>query len=339
VWTAGVGAKSTAGTRQSAACRAALLTAVLGAIGCVDEPDVVAVAMAEPTPTLLELDGDIALSDPAAIHDNETYWVFSTGDELPIRSSGDLHSFVRAGSAFAVAPAWIAQEVPEATSLWSPDVAFFGGQYHLYYAVSTRGDNQSCIGHATADSLPSIEAWTDRGPLICSKHGDDWNAIDPNVLDDQQGAHWLALGSFRSGLKLILLDDEGARIGSDFVPLAKRPTPGMIQAPALSYHGGYYYLFAALGEGEGHTLIVGRGSSIRGPYVDRSGEDLWDGGGTLLLADSERFVGPGSNDVLTVNDQFFNFYHAYDREDGDQPQLRVSTLVWDAEGWPLSAGP
>jgi arabinan endo-1,5-alpha-L-arabinosidase len=304
-----------------------------------ESPDVIAIRTAEPTPELLTLSGDLELKDPSAIYDGETFWIVSSGDQLPIRASNDLRAFDRVGNAFTSLPGWVEVEVPAADSFWSPDIAYFNGLYHLYYAVSTVGDNQSCIGHATTAALPAAESWTDLGPVICSHHGDNWNAIDPNVLDDDDGAHWLALGSFRSGIKLILLDEDGLRSGSELVPLAKRPDPGQVQAPALSHQNGFYYLYVAFGEGDGHTLNIGRASSIRGPYFDRDGLDLWAGGGSLLLGDTARFHGPGSNDVLTLGEQSFNLYHAYDTAADNRATLRISTLVWDSQGWPISAGP
>ncbi|MDF3067796.1 MAG: putative Beta-xylosidase [Polyangiaceae bacterium] len=318
--------------------RSALVAAALSHAGCAADPDVVAVAVAPPTPELLELAGDIAVSDPSALHDGDDYWVISTGEQLPIRRSPDLRAFERVGGAFEQLPAWVAEEVPEASTFWSPDLAYFNGQYHLYYAVSTLGDNQSCIGHATAEALPSLGEWADRGPVICSTRADNWNAIDPNVLQDEQGTHWLVLGSFRSGIKLIGLDEEGMRAGADLIPLAKRQDIG-IQAPALAHRDGWYYLFASLGAGDEHALIVGRSASIRGPYLDREGLDLWEGGGSLLLEAGDRYRGPGSNDVLDVDGQHYNFFHSYDSEDANEARLRVSTLVWDREGFPISAGP
>jgi arabinan endo-1,5-alpha-L-arabinosidase len=317
----------------------AAVVVALASAACVEAPDVIASRTEQLTPELLSLSGDVELTDPSAIYADETFWIVSSGPQLPIRTSSDLRAFDRVGNAFAALPDWVATEVPGAESFWSPDVAYFNGLYHLYYAVSTVNDNQSCIGHATAPALPAIESWTDLGPLICSHHDDNWNAIDPNVLVDDDGLHWLALGSFRSGIKLILLDQDGMRSGSELVPLAKRPDAGAIQAPALSHQNGFYYLYVAFGEYDGHTLNVGRANSIRGPYLDRDGVDLWAGGGSLLLGDAERFHGPGSNDVLTVGEQSFNVYHAFDTAADNRAVLRISTLGWDAQGWPLSAGP
>ena len=43
-------------------------------------------------------------------------------------------------------PAWARAEVPGATGIWAPDVSYFAGAYHLYYAVSTFGSQRSVIG-------------------------------------------------------------------------------------------------------------------------------------------------------------------------------------------------
>ena len=45
-------------------------------------------------------------------------------------------------------PAWFQQLVPEyqPRNIWAPDISYFGGQYHLYYSVSSFGSNRSLIG-------------------------------------------------------------------------------------------------------------------------------------------------------------------------------------------------
>ena len=35
----------------------------------------------------------------------------------------------------------------------------------------------------------------------------------------------------------------------------------------------------------------------------------------------------------------YSFYFAYDADNGGQVSLRLSTLTWDDDGWPRSAGP
>ncbi len=35
----------------------------------------------------------------------------------------------------------------------------------------------------------------------------------------------------------------------------------------------------------------------------------------------------------------YNFYHAYDADNGGRSVLRGAELVWDTAGWPISGGP
>src|SRR5205814_2301884 len=101
------------------------------------------------------------------------------------------------------------QAVPHTQTLWAPDISFFNGQYYLYYACSTFGSNRSGIGLATNTTLDPSDAayhWQDCGLVLESRQNDDFNAIDPNRVIDRNRRHWLALGSFWSGLKLVELD-------------------------------------------------------------------------------------------------------------------------------------
>jgi arabinan endo-1,5-alpha-L-arabinosidase len=77
---------------------------------------------------------------------------------------------------------------------------------------------------------------------------------------------------------------------------------------------------------------------VLGPYVDREGRALLQGGGTLVLDAGGAFVGPGHNAVLIDGTRAYNVYHAYLATNGAS-QLRISELVWDEAGWPISGGP
>lgn len=300
--------------------------------------------MTEPTSLSLSLSGDLELFDPSAIFDGERYWVVSTGAGMPIRASTDLKQFELLGDAVPGLPTWAADHVPKATHFWSPDVAYFGGRYHLYYALAGGGGQLACIGHATASKLGSVGSWTDDGaPVICTQQEDDWFAIDPSVLVDDDEKAWLLAGS-SPGLKLIELEASGGRTAAEPTPIAARPDGGVIQASAITRHGGYYYVFASFdlccrGADSTRSIRFGRSSTLFGPYLDRDGTSLLDGGGSVLLEGGPRWKGPGSNDVLQQGDQSYSFYFAYDADNDGKTSLRLSTLAWDEEGWPRSAGP
>jgi arabinan endo-1,5-alpha-L-arabinosidase len=309
--------------------------------------DLCAVARSDPSkpPAAWSLTGDLGAHDPTLIAQDGRYYLWQTGPRLPAKTSRDLHAWRAAGSAFGTAnPAWIAKEVPGASDLWAPDVSFFGGLYHLYYSASTFGSNASCIGHATRPSLSS-GAWSDRGSVLCSNHGakDDWNAIDPNIVLGEQGEPWLVFGSFWSGIKVVALKQDGSRKDGEVHALASR-NGGAIEGPFVVRRCGYYYLFVSFdrccnGADSTYNLRVGRSRELLGPYLDRQGKAMMQGGGTLLLEGAGRYRGPGHNAVVFTETGALNVYHAYDANAGGAPTLRVAELVWDTEGWPVSGGP
>jgi arabinan endo-1,5-alpha-L-arabinosidase len=266
---------------------------------------------------------------------------------LGAKTSTDFTTWSNASTVFSTNPSWIAPLVTGVTNLWAPDISYFGGQYHLYYSASTFGSNRSCIGHATREALDT-GSWTDHGEVICSNvsSNEDWNAIDPNVVLDESGMPYLSFGSFWSGLQMIPLDPSGARVGTaPPVALANRPNDeGAVEAPFIVRRCGYYYLFASWdrccqGADSTYNIRVTRSTSVTGPYTDKAGTAAAQGGGTLLVQGDARWKGPGHNAVIFRGNAAYNVYHAYDANANGRVTLRVSELVWDADGWPISAGP
>lgn len=306
-----------------------------------DRCDVAVLDPARP-PRALDVTGDLGTHDPAVIAQDGTFYVWQTGPRLPGKTSTDLIHWSGAPSAFGANPAWISSEVPGASDLWAPDLSYFGGTYHLYYSASTFGSNHSCIGHATRDALDE-GSWQDHGSVICSGNGDDHNTIDPNVIVDTDGTPWLAFGSFWSGIKIARLKDDGSRADDELHAIASRGGDA-IEAPFIVRRCGYYYLFVSFdrccdGAASTYNIRVGRAAGVLGPYVDRDGTPLLDGGGTQIVSGGDRWRGPGHSAVIFSEFRAYNVFHAYDASDNGRPKLRVAELAWDDQGWPVSGGP
>jgi arabinan endo-1,5-alpha-L-arabinosidase len=294
--------------------------------------------------------GDIRqVHDPSIIKEGKTYYVFSTRAGIAIRCSKDLIQWQLCGDVFAHLPEWAVKDVPGLRGLWAPDVSYFNGRYYLYYSVSTFGSNHSSIGLATNETLDSSSdkyRWVDQGKVIGSNIDDDWNAIDPNVVFDEHNQPWLAFGSFWGGIKLRKLEQATGKLSSqdqNLYSLASRPrtssSPGAIEAPNIIRKNGYYYLFVSFdlccrGANSTYNIRVGRARRLTGPYIDRSGKAMIDGGGTLVVGGAGRWAGPGHCAVLQEREGDHLVYHAYDTEWRGVPTLRISTLHWDSEGWP-----
>ena len=318
--------------------RVALVGCFFSVAACSGAPDIVAVQ-----PRALELSGDLDARDPSVIESAGTFYLFGTGPGIATKTSTDLRFWQNGPSVFDANPAWIADRVPDVGELWSPTVRFFGGVYHLYYAASTFGSDRSCIGHATRAALDTSDVWSDQGPILCSNTTstvDHFNAIDPELLLTPGAAPWLVFGSFDTGIKLARLSDAGTLMTSTFIDVAARPNDGgALQASSLFQHAGYSYLFVSFDLDSSHRIMVGRAADSQGPYSDRAGTPLLEGGGSLVLGSDARFHGPGSNAILSVGGRDFNVYHAYDTSNAGLATLRIAELVWDDQGWPISGGP
>jgi arabinan endo-1,5-alpha-L-arabinosidase len=241
---------------------------------------------------------------------------------------------------FASNPSWIAPLLPQVTDLWSPDLSAFGNSIHLYYTASAFNSGQSCIGHATTPSLD--HAFQDSGkPILCAGTGstpDTFDAVDPSVVLDDLGNPWLVFGSWKDGIHILALDQAGDRLNDQMTRLAARPASANALQAAFIYRGPeYFYLFVSFDSNPSHTLHVGRSKQVTGPYVDRAGTDMLQGGGTILLQSNDIYKGPGSNSVFNDNGCALNAYHAYDGN-GDS-MLRIAPLVFDKDQWPVTGGP
>jgi arabinan endo-1,5-alpha-L-arabinosidase len=316
---------------------------------------------------VIKVEGDVKYThDPSIAKDGDTWYLFGTANgpvrkgELPIRCSQDLHHWSLCGSVFEQIPEWIKKESPETKELWAPDISYFNGEYHLYYAFSAFGKNTSGIALLTNKTLnpksPDFH-WVDHGPVLRSRVEDDFNAIDPNIVLDEKGQPWLSFGSFWSGIKMRKVDSETGLTPTNDPKLyalatRKRPQnpppnpPGLpgdwqaVEAPFIVRHADYYYLFVSFdlccrGTKSSYKTMVARSRSVTGPYLDEKGTPMLDGGGTPLLLGNTRWFGPGGESLLQQKDGDIIVFHAYDGKTGDA-YLQISTINWE-NGWPKVA--
>jgi arabinan endo-1,5-alpha-L-arabinosidase len=306
---------------------------------------------------MLSVEGDISpVHDPAVIKAGNIYYVFCTGGRsgqgvIPIRTSTDMRTWKGAGFVLESLPEWATQEIPLATNAWAPDVSFYNGEYHLYYSVSSFGSRNSAIGLVTSRTLdresPDYK-WIDRGMVVRSHQDqDDWNAIDPNLVIGDAAHVWLAWGSFWGGIKMRRVDPLTGKlsaIDSTLHSLSSRPREqpigGAVEAPFIVQHDDFWYLFVSFdrccrGAQSTYNVVVGRSRDVTGPYVDKTGKAMTEGGGTIVIdATTAMWRGPGHQAILRDAGQDYMFFHAYFGEGrGRGSALQISTMVWE-NGWP-----
>lgn len=305
--------------------------------------------------------GAVGVHDPAIIKHGDVYYLFHTGNGIPIKRSRDLVHWEEAGRVFDSLPAWAAEAVPAArNSLWAPDISFFSGRYHLYYSVSSFGSQRSAIGLATNATLDPESAsyrWVDHGMVIRSVPGvSTHNAIDPNIVLDERGEPWLNWGSFWGGIKLRKVDRRTGMLSERDTTLhslaARRgvdATTGpdndqSVEGSFIIRRGEFYYLFVSFdmccrGVRSTYNIRVGRSERVTGPYVDERGEVMTRGGGDVVLGTIGRIRGPGHNSILTEGDRHFLVHHFYDAEDNGRSKLQIRPVIWTPNGWPVAGEP
>lgn len=276
--------------------------------------------------------------DPSIIKQGSTWWIFETGNGLPVKYSSNGLNWTQGVKMFASEKSWWRTYAPNMGSndVWAPDIHYYNGRYWCYYSVSEFGRNNSAIGLVSCTSI-SAGDWRDDGLVISSRSGvDSYNAIDPNLTIDASGQPWLAFGSWFSGIHLVRLNSSMKPTGTIHRIAARS---GGIEGPALVYRNGYYYLFVSIdrccnGVNSTYKIAYGRSSSITGPYTDRNGGSMLNGAATVLDAGNTRWRGPGGQDVYQNGSAWVIARHAYDANANGAPRLLISDLNWDSSGWP-----
>jgi arabinan endo-1,5-alpha-L-arabinosidase len=312
------------------------------------------------------------------VHDPSTvvrfhgrYYVFSTGRGAPFYSSPDGETWTREGSVFQQIPDDVHSAVPKnnGTDVWAPDIIRVNGQFYLYYAVSSWGSFQSALGLATnpvLDPKDPAYKWTDRGVVVSSNGAEDLNAIDPGVIHAPDGTLWLCYGSYHGSIRITQLDPKtGLALKPDELgaPVA---TARESEASDIIFHDGYYYLFVnhgscCKGRNSEYNIRVGRARTIAGPYLDKHGDALAKGGGSLFLAAHDHRIGPGhfgrlldydstgrdptsrnSNeadggpDGADAGPERFSVHYEADLTRNGRSVLDIRPLLWSSDGWPVA---
>ena len=298
--------------------------------------------------------------DPVMIKQNDKYYLFCTGPGISVFSSKDMKNWRKEKQVFAQTPEWVVKAIPRfrGNSMWAPDISYHNGKYYLYYSVSAFGKNTSCIGVAVNKTLDSASAdykWEDLGKVVQSVPGRDlWNAIDPNLVIDDNKTPWLLFGSFWEGMKMVKLNNDLATIAQpeEWYTIAKRPRDfgipdtsagnAALEGPFIFKKDKYYYLFVSRdyccrGERSDYKVIVGRSEKVTGPFLDKDGVDLAKNGGTLIVqGDNKEWFGAGHNSAYTFDGKDYIIYHGYDAKDRGRSKLIIQELKWE-NGWPVIA--
>jgi xylan 1,4-beta-xylosidase len=275
--------------------------------------------------------------DPSAARAEGSWWATSTASAtapgLPLLRSDDLVHWTRVGSVFRRMPAWATD------SLWAPELAVGTDGVRLYYA-GRRRNGRLCV--AVASAVTPAGPYTDHGPLVCQSAG----SIDPSEVRDAAGRPYLVWkedgNAVRRPSRIWIQRLRPDRLGlvgrrRELLRNRSRWEGGVVEAPEITAHGGWLYLFYS-GNSYGpprcaYALGVARAKSIFGPWVRDPRNPI--------LRSNAAWRCPGHASI--VRDQWgrdLALYHAY-RAGGSAAGPRVAMLdaiAWSRAGWPVVNG-
>jgi arabinan endo-1,5-alpha-L-arabinosidase len=311
--------------------------------------------------------GPYNVHDPSIFKDGEYYYCYSTdagyGIEVrpgvQIRRSKDLVDWRFVGWVFNGLPKQGADFIKQNggtpfNSLWAPYILKVGTEYRLYYSLSSAKPRLSAIGLATSSSPTG--PWTEKGLAVTSLDNASiqTNAIDPTVIIDEEGNHWMYYGSAWDGIyKLKLNPATGlAAVANDKgIRVAQRGFTGdringNIEGPEIIYNPefGKYYLFISYDWLETkYNVRVGRSDSPEGPFYDIHGNDMnvAEDNHPMIIA-PYKFKGhggwQGTSHPAVFSDGDGQYYIAHQGRPGVDRfymVLHVREIFWTEDGWPL----
>jgi arabinan endo-1,5-alpha-L-arabinosidase len=228
----------------------------------------------------------------------------------------------------------------------APDVVKIGDRYLIVYGATGGGLGGGHNGriltmwNKTLDPKSPDFKYSEAVVVTSSDGMEDNDAIDPGILlDPTDGRLWLSYGTYFGFIRLVELDPKtGKRVeGNKAINIAID-----CEATDLIYRDGWYYLLGTHGtccDGANSTynIVVGRSKKVTGPYLDNMGRDMIKGGGKMVLAASERLLGPGHFGRFVLGDgvEKMSCHYEADLDQSGRSVLGIRPLLWK-NGWPVA---
>jgi beta-xylosidase len=278
-------------------------------------------------------------ADPHVVRDGDTFYAYATGlpdafIDIQVVTSTDLVEWSEPADALPDRPGW---QPLEAGLTWAPEVVEVDGRWLMYYTARETASGLQCLALAVADAPDGPFEDTSSEPLLCQR--ELGGAIDAFAFEDTDGARylfWKNDGNAR-GLDTRIwvqrLSADGMRLEGEPVDTGLKQTQpwhgALVEAPTVVLRDGTYVLFYSANDygSDAYAMGYATATAVTGPYVDRSEQPWVDTEGDA--------AGPGGQAVLTLDDEQWLVYHAWEPGEEGYPEGRrgmwLDRLTW-AEG-------
>ncbi len=310
--------------------------------------------------------GPYNVHDPSLIFNEGCFYCFSTDvmyglsilrSGLQIRASHDLFSWEFKGWAFKGLPSLAVDYITSngstpVNNVWAPYIVKINNEFRLYYSQASDKAKLSAIGLAASKMIKG--PWIEKGLEVTSNENITMpNAIDPTVIVDNSGRHWMFYGSSWDGIYILELNPEtglAKASGSKGKRIAHRGFTnnvmnGNIEAPEIIYNAALnkYYLFISYDWLETkYNVRVGRADKVDGPYYDYNGTDLntYADNIPMIIAPyaftgHNGWQGTGHCSVFESNGQYYIAHQGRPAVNKYFMNLHVRRLLWTEDGWPV----
>ncbi len=271
--------------------------------------------------------------DPQIIRDEDgTYVAIATngnGMNVQMLTSPDMVTWTEADDPLPRIASWSAEG-----KVWAPEIIrWTDGSYRLYYTTRAPQPEWQCISVATSDTLRGPYVDDSAEPFICEI--DEGGSIDQSPFIDSEGNAWLYwkndgnAASVDTYIRVQRLTADGLGVEGEVTDLLVQDLPWegeLIEGPAVVEVDGVFHMFYS---GNGYwtdRYAVGHATadSPTGPFT-KSGDPL--------LVTNEVAAGPGHNQLLEVDGQWWTVYHAWEPDfigmDAIGRQMWLSRVTFD----------
>jgi beta-xylosidase len=284
--------------------------------------------------------------DPFLLQVGDTWYAFATngsGKNVQLATSTNLIQWSLKSDAMPALAKWVQLN---RSDVWAPEVLELEGTFLLYYTARDAASGKQCVGVTVSEQPGGKYLDPHEAPLVCQT--DQGGTIDASPFRDGDKLYLLYKNDgnccgFPTYLYIQELTPDGLGLVGEPVALIRndqRWEGQVIEAPTLVNRLGKYYLFYSANSYAGHEYAVGYAlcETPLGPCEKAAENPIL----SSRLDEQPFVIGPGHQTIITVGDQDWLVYHAWDilpsGTRGDSRYMWLDRLDWSS-GKPVILGP